>query len=276
MEKNRSTGKTVAIIILIVLLLGAVSYIGYDKFLVNEKSVSSNEKKSENSKEVELDIDSRLVKSLYNKVSTGESSKEEANCNYNYMYGYDYDSNSYKDFYVDKATEEQKMEILSLQLNREGAGLLFCGDGLSIPDKMNDYPSKCIYDKIVNKNENSFEYYYNKKDIETLYKDLYGKDAKLDTSKPIYVTPYRAYAYMYIDSLDKYMQYVIDTGGVCGPTGMYGTITKAIKTADSIKIYEKVTIIDGEKNTTTNQNYIYTFKLDSDGMYNYVSRVKES
>lgn len=276
MEKNRSTGKTVAIIILAVLLLGAVSYIGYDKFLVNEKSVSSNEKKSENNKEVELDIDSRLVKSLYNKVSTGESSKEESTCNYNYMYEYDYDSNSYKDFYVDKATEEQKMLILSLQLNREGTGLLFCGDGLSIPDKMNGYHSKCSYDKIVNKNENSFEYYYNKKDIETLYKDLYGKDAKLNTSQPIYVTPYRAYAYMYIDSLDKYMQYVIDTGGVCGPTGMYGTITKAIKTSDSVKIYEKVTIIDGEKNTTTNQNYIYTFKLDSDGMYNYVSRVRES
>jgi len=212
---------------------------------------------------------------LYNKVSTGESSEEEINCQYNYMYEYDYDTNSYKDFYVEKATEEQKMLILSLQLNREGTGVLVCGD-LSIPDKMNDYPSKCSYDKIVNKDENSFEYYYDKKDIETIYKDLYGKDVKLDTSKPIYVTPYRAYAYMYIDNLDKYIQYVIETGGVCGPIGMYGNISKAIKTSDSIKIYEEVVIKDGEKDTTTKQNYIYTFKLDSDGMYNYISRVKES
>jgi len=48
---------------------------------------------------------------LYNKVSTGESSEEEINCQYNYMYEYDYDTNSYKDFYVEKATEEQKMLI---------------------------------------------------------------------------------------------------------------------------------------------------------------------
>lgn len=273
MEKNRSTGKTVAIIILAVLLLGAVSYIGYDKFLVNEKSVSSNEKKSENSKEVELDIDSRLVKSLYNKVSTGESSKEEANCNYNYMYGYDYDSNSYKDFYVDKATEEQKMEILSLQLNSAKMDSSLCSE-ISIPDKMNDDTGEYFSECSVNKD--GVQSYYNKSDIEILYKNLYGKDATLDTSNSIYEGPIRVHTYKYIDNLDKYIQYSHETGGTCGPIGMYGTITKAIKTADSIKIYEKVTIIDGEKNTTTNQNYIYTFKLDSDGMYNYVSRVKES
>lgn len=284
-KKNKTIGKTVTIIILVVLLLGAFGYIGYDHFFTTEKITSDQELKNEKNVKKgdhgkELDVNSRLVRTLYNKVSTGESSEKEATCRYNYMYVYNYDDNSYKDFYVDQATEEQKMELLSLKLNDHGTGLLSCHD-ITIPDKMNDYTSICSNDKT------NFEPYYYKNYIEMLYKDLYGNDATLDTSKPIYTDEIHAYAYHYISSLDKYMQYRIDAGGVCGPIGMYGTITKAIQTADSIKIYEKVTTVNYSKEvngvivedesykTTMDTNYVYTFKLDSDGMYNFISRVKE-
>ena len=84
MEKEKkSKGSLVVIIILIILLLGACAYIGYDKFFVKKDNQVSNI--NENKGVEKLDVNSRLVQSLYNRVSTGLIGKTSS-CSLNYMY----------------------------------------------------------------------------------------------------------------------------------------------------------------------------------------------
>ena len=84
-KKQNSTGKTVAIIILVGLLVCSLGYIAYDKFLYNATEEETNKEETSNKKE-NLDVNSRLVHGLYRKVSTGETSKDNSSCTFNYMY----------------------------------------------------------------------------------------------------------------------------------------------------------------------------------------------
>ena len=61
----------------------------------------------------------------------------------------------------------------------------------------------------------------------SLYKMIFGQNAKLDTSISINSDSYYVGTYHYIESLDKYVLYIIEGGGICGPTSYDNKITKA-------------------------------------------------
>lgn len=284
--KTKSIGKNVIIILLTILLLGSLGFIGYDKFFKKDNSKESNVKTNEK-KEENLDINSRLVQSLYNKVSTGENNESESSMYFNYIYK---DDNFIeKDFYADKADEQQKMKILSRLINKE-QGIYYNCENSNIPDTLSTNSSyKSVCSKVNGTNDADQKLIYSKEYISNLYKDLYGKDATIDTNAIIYMDFYKVGAYSYVESLDSYLLYHIEGGGTTGPGGSYANITKAVKNGNKLKIYEKVTNIsynydettgtgdDDESNKeTTTSNYIYTFNLEDDGMYSFYSRVKES
>lgn len=285
-KKQNSTGKTVAIIILVGLLVCSLGYIAYDKFLYNVTEEETNKEETSNKKE-NLDVNSRLVQGLYRKVSTGETSKDNSSCTFNYMY-------ENKDFYADKAEEKQKMLILS-RLLLDDYQKLYIGDESLIPDRISDLENYIsVFAASKNGSHSYSSGYYNKEYIEELYKELYGKNASLDTSASIGVGLYNCTLYKYIKAVDKYILYINEfgCGGTCGPINEYATLTKAEKMNKEIKIYEKVTSFAvedfdgvGENDKTVSykkdqviseDNYIYTFKLEDDGMYSFYSRVKES
>lgn len=283
-EKN-SNGSKVVIVILSLLLLGACAYIAYDKLMIKEDISNNNVQGNKKIKEENLDVNSRLIQSLYNKVSTGEQKKEDASCISNHMYG---DG----DFYSEKATEEEKMRIVGrlLVASKEAT---YNGDESIIPNTISNYSD---YESVISVNKKEGEtlsytkyaYYYDRDYIENLYREIFGSNAKLDTSIGIKMEPWEAVMYYYVPSIDKYVLYVytMGVGGTCGLTSTYATLTKAVKTGDKIKIFEKETGIATEDTTiddksyakdqvVSENNYIYTFKLEDDGMYSFISRVKE-
>lgn len=282
MEKEKkSKWSLVVIIILIILLLGACAYIGYDKFFVKEKTNIGSVKNNKNSRKKEnLDVNSRLVQSLYNKVSTGLIGKSSS-CYVNYMYGHGDNDNS---FYSDKADEQQKMRLVGNLLSESFESLEYDGDSNLIPDTINTTSDYLEYNSIyaMNRkyNENKEEIFYTKDYVEMIYKSIFGKDAKLDTSVPIIMSFYSGELYYYVSALDKYVLYVADgIGGEC-PEEAYAELVKATKDDKDLKIYEKVTTINFNSESTetgekAESNYVYTFELEDDGMYKFVSRVKK-
>ena len=276
MEKEKkSKGSLVVIIILIILLLGACAYIGYDKFFVKKDNQVSNN--NENKGVEKLDVNSRLVQSLYNRVSTGLIGKTSS-CSLNYMY-ITGNRMEVEDFYSDKASEQQKMKLVGNLLSESFR--IFANEEETIPDTINvdDYGEyKNAY--VTNKELNSQyqETYYTKEYVEAVYKSVYGKNAKLDTSAPIVMDSYGGEIYYYVPSIDKYALYVTVTGQVC-PQEAYTELVKATKSDKELKIYEKIVTIKNDDiidaGDTADSNYVYTFELEDDGMYKFVSRVKK-
>ena len=111
-----------------------------------------------------------------------------------------------------------------------------------------------------------------KKEVERIYKRVFGPTAQLDTSVEIELS--YCEKFIYNSSLDAYIRYMT-VGGVEGHSSTNTTITKAIKKNDTIEIYEHVVITFVDNRITTN-DYIYTFKLDNDGMYTFYSRKKQN
>ena len=278
MEKERkSKGSLVVIIILIILLLGACAYIGYDKFFVKKDNQVS--KNNENKGVEKLNVNSRLVQSLYNRVSIGELKKEVGKCD---IFMYDSD----KDFYASTAEEKNKMQFVGNLLTPSKQNE-YVGDESLIPDTIPNYD---YYESVFSSNKNyggnSIEYYYDRSYIENLYKEIFGSNAKLDTSVVIEVGEYKAELYHYIPSIDKYVLYINTSGvgGTCGPWTKDISLQKATKDGNKLKIYETETefIIgdasdsdDGKYEVSSKNNYVYTFELEDDGMYKFVSRVKK-
>ena len=75
MEKQKSTGKTVIIIILLLALIASCGYIGYDIFLKEEGNTATSEESKEPNQEEqtkELELNNRLVQNLYREVGSGD------------------------------------------------------------------------------------------------------------------------------------------------------------------------------------------------------------
>ena len=74
-KKNKSTGKTVTIIILIVLLLGLGGYLTYDKLVLDKNTQNTLEQTKDN-----LEIEQRKNKENATKINKLEKdSKEQSN-----------------------------------------------------------------------------------------------------------------------------------------------------------------------------------------------------
>ena len=285
MENNKKQGKglVVIVVILIIAVLGLVGFICYDKHLIFSSTSKDNDLKSNNtssnSKE-KLDINSRLVQDLYSLVTI-----DADDCNKNWIYGYDKDNNKYNDeFNVETADESVKMNFVGNLLSESKINYVDCST-ITIPNQLNDADSFCY---ASNNEENKEIKTYDKSYIEYLYKKLFGKNQKLDTNVEVKADKFGGQAYFYISSYDKYFLYLREVGGTCGPDKYNTKITKAFKIGKQIKIYENEILNHYEEGNdqtygtsddvvkeVSNNTYIYTFNQEDDGMYSFVSRLKE-
>lgn len=271
---------TIIIVVLTILLLGTISYIGYDILLAKGKNNISNDKTNTSNKtgeEKELDINSRLVQSLYHKVTSDSGIDPYVF----WRYRSSDNSNSLTDFNANSTSEEIKMQLVSLNLKDEEKIYINCST-TNIPAENAGYNSFCYLNKTYN--DNSPQYAYTKSYIESVYKDLYGSQSKLDTSAVIWLDAFGCSKLVYVNTLDMYIEYTTECGGTSGPGGYEAKISKAIQKDDTIQIYQDVTETDYEEingvidesneatRKTKNYTLIYTFKLDEDGMYNFISR----
>ena len=266
------TNKVLVVFVIIFFLttVAGVSYIVYEEFFNNNSSVdniknngitSSNKEKMNG--EEELEVNSRLVQSLYNKVVLNGDS------NYKYfMYG---DNDNY---FVEEADVASKLTLAYFNLKSKDIGDIDI-EGIDntkiIPSfSYSSFSEKAHTLNVVNNKVKFIPY----NSLLIAYQDLFGKDASFDKNIPISINSYGGIYYVYDQNLDGYVPYVI-TSGVTSASYFTGKIKEALKNDKQIKIYEEVKEIYYDGSILNSATYVYTFNIDEDGLYTFVSRIKE-
>lgn len=263
-KENKSTGKTVAIIVLAVLLLGAASYIGYDKFFVSKNNEKVESKQNKKLNKEELDINSDLVQRLFNIFRLDQAcymTVDNLNNNNLVKLRLAYNNLSRYNFSEILCSEVGANEVV------EGS---YCGE-------MNDEMSSAYGSGDMNKfNEATKSNYTTSLDANILrrkVKELFGSDIKVKDED--FGLNHNAEPFCHLMHYDKekdlYAKYACEGGGSCGP-GPKQTVKKAIKTGEKIEIVTDL-FNEGDNKTTT---VTYYFKFDKEN-YNYVfDKVEES
>ena len=250
------------VIVFFLTTLVSVSYICYDNFINDNKTANEVEKDTDtdidtvNDTLEELDVNSRLVQTLYNKVVLSGDS---------YYKYFMYDNDNYV---VSDASEESKLTLAYLNLaNKEFVDIGI--DGLNstvlIPGLSDNY--------ILNVVNNTVSFIpYNS--LLVAYQDLFGNDVTIDKSVPVSIDNYGGIYYIYNESLDGYVPYM-RISGETSASYYTGSVVKAEKSNKQIVIYEDVREIYYDGTEIDHATYLYTFNVDNDGLYSFVSRVKE-
>ena len=254
------------------ILLAFVS-VTFAVYILIDKEIILSDKKNDKTEEVksvkeELDINSRLVKELYGYVGGSEGY---------WRYGIHWDK--LPDFYVDKASEKIKMNLVSSVLSERDleTDYDYSCSSYQIPETIGTYESTCKANKLYNQHD--FQKLYKKSVVESAYKKLFGKDAKLNTSEAICMDEYCGFKYIYVAKYDAYFEYHISSGGTGRPP-YSAKLSKAYKEGNKLYIYEDVDFNTYNDNLeiikTEKSDMIYTFELDTDDMYKFISRVEVS
>lgn len=271
---NNSRSKNIVIIILVIALLAVLGYLVYDQFFVSLKE-NVNDKEDNSSDIVSLDINSRLVKTLYNKVVDFDGSTSGTAFNYFWLY-----PDMYQDFYVDEATEEEKMNFVGMNLNQNKAQYVSCNDitvnTIETESPYATYYSTCYYNNSFSNINNPvyIERGYSREYVETVYQDFFGQNAILDTSVYIQINRYDQPRYYYDESLDMYVEYQMDSAGATSGPSFTSELTRAEQDNNTkeVRIYETLTRAEGVTEIEPEYQFVYTFKQEDDGMYTFVSR----
>lgn len=284
-KKKKNTGLKITIAILLLLLLGCVSFILYDKVLKDYIYPVKQENDDSGFVEKEdLNINSRLVQSLYNQVTSDQKISSyyifwkysfiENGSNEQFDYSTDFDT-VVQDFYVSKAKSSTKMLFIADKLY--GQTSINCNNSI---EKQNSYGKSSCYD--FDGTYKGTTLFYSKNVVENVYKELYGDDAVLDTNAPIFMDLYRGKTFVYNDHLNGYVEYYIETGGISGPGGYTTSLDQAERDGKNIHLYQDVVYtyydendMEGSNPLTKKARFKYTFKQDSDGLYTFVSRTVE-
>ena len=256
----------VLVIILFFTTIASVSYIGYDFFNQESESVEK-----QNNADEELDINSRLIQSLYGKVVLDDDT------NYKYFM---YENND--NYIVSDASSSSKLTLAYYNLKATDIRTLSSDiSDLSSVSQTNTI-SGLNYSYVLDNEEfdNGFFSYYTVSFIpydkmSNSYRDLFGDDAVIDKSIPIKTDYYNVRYYIYNETLDGYVPYITEGGGTSG-SYFIGKVAKAIKSDKEILIYEfveEVPLGDGIEGASPS-TYVYTFQVEDDG-YTFVSRIKE-
>ena len=256
----------VLVIILFFTTIASVGYSWYDFF--NQESESVEE---QNNADEELDINSRLVQSLYGKVVLDDDT------NYKYFM---YENND--NYIVSDASSSSKLTLAYYNLKATDIRTLSSDiSDLSSVSQTNTI-SGLNYSYVLDNEEfdNGVRSYYTVSFIpydkmNNSYRDLFGDDAVIDKSVPIKTDYYNVRYYIYNETLDGYVPYITEGGGTSG-SYFVGKVTKAIKSDGEILIYESVEEVplgDGIE-VASPSTYVYTFQVEDDG-YTFISRIKE-
>ena len=253
MEKQKSTGKTVIIIVLLLALIASCGYIGYDMFLKEEGNTTTSEENKEPNQEEqtkELELNNRLVQSLYREVGSSDG-----------MYWMYNGLDNLDKINIQSMPEINKMDLVYVNIRQTDIEVISCYNVPEMPDV-----GQCF--------EEQGTQMISREVVEETYRKLYGSTASLDLNAIMYTDFNNVGRYVYIESLDAYVLYTIAAGGSSAAT-YQKQLTKAEQIGNQIKLYETITITPfDETQQPTTENYIYTFEMDTDGMYNYITREK--
>ena len=256
----------ILVVFFFLITIVSVSYIGYDFFSQERESVEE-----QNNADEELDINSRLVQSLYGKVVLDDDT------NYKYFM---YENND--NYIVSDASSSSKLTLAYFNLKATDVRTLSSDiSDLSSLSQTNTI-SGLDYSYVLDNEEfdNGVRSYYTVSFIpydkmNNSYRDLFGDDAVIDKSIPIKTDYYNVRYYIYNEILDGYVPYITEGGGTSG-SYFIGKVAKAIKSDKEILIYEfveEVPLGDGIEGASPS-TYVYTFQVEDDG-YTFVSRIKE-
>ncbi|MBQ6477008.1 MAG: hypothetical protein IJI43_01045 [Bacilli bacterium] len=250
-EKKKSN---IGIILLVIVLLCAAFAGGYfvnEKGLIGgEKDTPKEEEKEEKETTKELDVNSRLVKMLYNETIMPELSDS---CHKQYETWSE--GTEKKDFVAESAMEEIKMRFVAHNLSED-----FIKHGGKAPAS-----------PLENYKNSDQDSYYEKSYIDSVYKQIFGVNSKLDTSATMYKDRAHFNAYIYDSKTDNYYLYNIIVGdAICGPAEEKLTLSKAVEKGDIVELTVNAEWF-AENVSEEKYKYIYTFEKDKDELYKFVS-----
>ena len=256
----------VFVIIFFLTTVAGASYICYDSFIKvdseikDDTSVEENSIEDKNNKDEMLDINSRMVQSLYNKVGlVGDSSNR-------------YETYKKSDnILVSEMCDEDKLALVYTNL---------------LSYSFQTLPNENL-DQEITTNNSDYNFNYQLlltsyghinfipfSDVELGFKELFGQDATFSKDSIMRVDSDSLGIYVYNNTLNGYIEYT-NVGGIEGRISYKGSVVSAKKSDKNITITEEVTAVPPEGSPTTVGNYVYTFNIDDDGMYSFVSRIKE-
>ena len=263
---NKNNGLNIFVVILLVVAFTLLGWFANSYFSSSNNSQANNSSLNEkNNEEVDggvypLDINSSLVQFLYNEVSYDLDSPSWY---FNQkIYTSDYSVN--KDFIVKDVSEQLKMHIVgNILLGRENN---YVAD---VPDR-NDIGRHALT------SSNEYDHYYTKGQVEAIYHQLYGMNAKLDTSVVVDTGLFNLLRYAYDSNTDRYYSYFVDGGGTTGPGGYTAKLDRAFRSDDTITLYQKVKKFDGDDGSNLAEEFelVYTFNCENND-YVFVSKVKQ-
>lgn len=251
-------------ILFFLVAVSSLGYICYDNFKDDDKvDVRNKQNNGSTIKEVgeeELDINSRLVRSLYNKVGLVKNSSNRYE--------------SYKDndnLLVKDMSDEDKLALVYSNLS---SSLFDAIPNNDLEQSISIEGSNYNYDYELFLNSYGWVDFIDFSLVELEFKSLFGNNASFSKNSLIRTDSSSLLYYIYNDDLNGYIPYST-VGGYEGGISYVGKVVEAFKTSKNIVIKEEVTTVTPEGDSKSIGIYDYTFSIDDDGMYSFVSRIKE-
>lgn len=248
-------------ILFFLVAVSSLGYICYDNFKDDDKvDVKNKQNNGSTIKEEELDINSRLVRSLYSKVGLVKNSSNRYE--------------SYKDndnLLVKDMSDEDKLALVYSNLS---SSLFDTIPNNDLEQSISIEGSNYNYDYELFLNSYGWVDFIDFSLVELEFKTLFGNNATFSKDSLIRADSSSLLYYVYNEDLNGYIPYST-VGGYEGGISYVGKVVGAFKTSKNIIIKEEVTIVTPEGDSKSIGIYDYTFSIDDDLMYSFVSRVKE-
>lgn len=206
----------------------------------------SKKEEVKNSGKKKLDVNGVVVRTLLNKVNGNIS--DASGWNYENV-GFDYD----------KATAAQKNKFIKYNIVEYFEKYYSCSDSKYMKKSSDGrYVDYCIGKKALDGK------FLDRKYVETIYKNLFGKDEKLGTNEPFFMHNLEIEGYFYDKVNDVYVKMIQEGGGITG-TKYKGVTVDAYTEANKLVIIDKVEEYDKTIKKTSEYKVEYTFINDGEG-----------
>jgi len=241
-KKNKKIGKWFIIALIAIIIMVSI---GALIFYVAKTLNSSKKESTVETGPVILDVNNRLVQSLYYKV---------------------HDFHSYSPYWIYSGESVNMIASLSTKAKNSLAYLnlknsdFYEVDCNSVPKTIEGYPNfSCVNGKNA----------ISRNDFLRAHRDLYGAASEVDTDIVIKANPVETKVYVYVSNIDSYVLYSNGKEGRTESKYDY-QLTKAEKNDNFIKIYESIAY-ESATGTQKHITYVYTFKMEDDNLYTYYS-----
>lgn len=261
-KENKSTGKTIAIIILTILLFGSIGYIGYiSKSNIPLKEDTKVIKKIE--KEEELDINNDLVQSLFNIFRLD-------NACYMSVDGLNHNNLIKLRLAYNNLSDDSFSSVYCSEIGaNEAVNRSYCG---MMTDEMSNAYGAGNISKFNELTKNNYTTSLDANILRRKVRELFGSNFKVkdeDFGISHIVEP-ECYLMHYDKEKDLYAEYYCEGGGTCG-----GAIKQTLKSAT--KTGEKIQIVTDLMNEESNKltKVTYYFKFDQQNYHYVFDKVEE-